>query len=152
MIDKDQYDAFEKKEKTKLTYAKIKKMGITCGNCKHSGKVNAKMEKLDEGEEGYDMCFKFTNLGPISLRGARANNAKNMYCGMEGKYFYPKDDEAAGIADREVEKAKLKAEAKAELKAEMAAEAKKTKDAEPAKPGDEELPIQKKGKSKPGMG
>jgi hypothetical protein len=158
MIDKEQYEALQKKEKNRLTHAKIKKIGITCGNCSSYGWVNEKMEKVDAPEEGkedkdkFAMCFYFKNIGPIGLRGARSNNAKNQFCGMEGKYFYPKSDEAAGIADRAKEKAKLKAEAKAELKAEMIAEAKAAKDAEPAKPGDEELPIQKSKKSKPGEG
>jgi hypothetical protein len=154
MLDKDEYEAIQKREKQKLTQAKIKKMGITCGNCKHYGKMGEKGERLPVTEKGLDMCFKtYPNVsGPIGLRGARANNSKEMYCGMAGKFFYPKNDEAAGIKDREKEKARLKAEAKAELKAEMAAEAKKAKDAEPAKPGDEELPIQKSKKSKPGEG
>ena len=163
MIDKEQYDAMQKKEKTKLTYAKIKKIGIGCGSCAHSGFVNDKMEKVDAPEKGkedkdkYAVCFFFKNIGPIGLRGARANNAKGQYCGMEGKYFYPKSDEAAGIADRAKEKARLKAELKAELAAEAKAELKKAKDAEPAKPGDEELPLipdvgKKVRKSKPGEG
>jgi len=154
MLDKDQYEATQKREKNKATYAKIKKMGITCGNCKWAGKVNDKMEKVEDNEEGHDMCFYAYRgvSGPIGLRGARANSAKGSYCGMEGKYFYPKSDEAAGVADRAKEKERLKAEAKAELKAEMIAEAKAAKDAEPPKPGDEELPIQKSRKSKPGQG
>ena len=169
MLDKDQYEATQKREKNKATYAKIKKMGITCGNCKWAGKVNDKMEKLSDKEikaeakaiedekpvaPSYDMCFYAYRgvSGPIGLRGARANSAKGSYCGMEGKYFYPKSDEAAGVADRAKEKAKERAEAIAAAKAELAAEAKAAKDAEPTKPGDEELPIQKSKKSKPGQG
>lgn len=154
MIDKEQYEALQKKEKTKITYSKIKKMGITCGACKWSGKVNSKMEKIEDDEKGYDMCFyNYPNLaGPIGLRGARANNSKNMYCGMAGKFFYPKSDEAAGIKDRAEEKARLKAELKEEMRVEAAAELKKNLDAQPAKPGDEELPVQKSKKSKPGQG
>jgi len=122
------------------------------------------MEKLPEREKdkdgnliddgGHDMCFYAYRgvSGPIGLRGARANSAKGSYCGMEGKYFYPKSDEAAGVADRAKEKEKLEADAMAKAMIKARAELKKEQDAQPTKPGDEELPIQKSKKSKPGQG
>lgn len=163
-IDKDAYEAAEKKDRKKVTAEKTKKIGINCGQCKWRGRIDEDGNKLEanadgEFEPGADMCFyPYPNVqGGIGLRGARANNAKNQFCGMHGRFFYPKDKKAAGVAEREADLEKVREEARAEMRKEMEAEQARIEAEREDKPGDEAVvpPVAKnstKKKSKPGEG
>ena len=90
MLDKEEYEKLQKKQRKRITSAELKRKKISCGDCK-------------EYDPDTGMCNKVWPgvTGQLSARGARTNHSTRTYCGMEGRGFYPKKTQEAVIESEE---------------------------------------------------
>lgn len=81
MLDKDEYDKAEKKQRKRITARQLKQKKVNCGNCGHY-----------LAETG--MCNKDWPgvAGKLSARGARTDHNTRVFCGMSGRGFYPSEE------------------------------------------------------------
>lgn len=86
MIDKEEYERLQKKQRKRITSAELKRKKLSCGNCIHFIEQDAMCDKDWPGV-----------TGKLSARGARTNHNTRTYCGMEGRGFYLKVEEEAEI-------------------------------------------------------
>ena len=86
MLDKDEYERAQKKQRKRITAAELKRKKLSCGNCIHFVAETAMCDKDWPGVNG-----------KLSARGARTDHNTRTYCGMAGRGFYLKQDQEAVI-------------------------------------------------------